>query len=992
MLGEAQIVTLPFAGGVNEREREETLGPAGEMRVLSCYQMTKTNGYQKAPGNTALSMTILGGGTISSAKRVCAFRGETLLATSTNLYSRDTASATWRNAGLVPACSATRVGIAKFTAAILSANCAVVNGYIVVAWTTATTVYVAVVDSTTYARVLFSQVTVATARVCVGAVGSQAFVFYTTAANSAINTIQVNTSAMTIGAPVATILDGDFGATQSMDVATLSDRIVIAYNNQDGTTDSVTVRSYNAPANVLTQIASGVVASVNPPFGPVGIGGSVADELFVANVTAANVTRVTALLATTLAVNGTAATVIAQSADKVGVVRTSATTGFVWVTRASTTTMYSSTFSLAAGAIVAGPAPFGAANVHAYSKPFLVGSRYYGAIYPYMTGLAPLNQTRLLVDLTEFQTSTAGARLYPMATLAPQTTSFFDVSTIQNAAQISATKYVMVGGSLRTANSGAIELDIFDFADPNLCQTAPYGDVLGISGGTPYTYDGANTAEMGFVASPGVLTSVNGAGALPAGDYSWCVVYEHVDAAGQFHRSAPSPVLTVTMGGANGRTVTVHRLPLSARDTPIMARLYRTALGGSIFYAVPVATVDVSPNGATTTTVTFAVDATTDGVLQAGAPLYTHPGLLGAAVPRTAPSSLSCLISHADRLIGVGDDGRTVWVSGQQITGDGLWWSSFAGFQYPQQRGPILAAASMDGRLVTWTRDDVFLLDGQGPPDNGQGGGYVTSQIVSDVGCISQRSVCVTSGGVMFQSLRGLERMNRSLQIEPLFGSRVEDTLAAYPVITSAVLQQATGRVVFSCLVTEGGATGTALEYDLTNGIWTVCPRVAGAGMQSAAMVGGTTPSYVWVTAAGVAYQELTASALDAGVYKSGRLLTPWIHMQGLTGTQRVDTLQILAKALSGHDLRVRVAYDYSATFTDSVTWTAAQIAALTTSREVLQVDLSRPEGTAMQVEIVDTTPSSGLLGTGYGPALIGLQLVARGDDALSKLPEANRQ
>ncbi len=1008
MLGESQILNIPFSGGVNERDREELLQP-GTMRALTCWRMTKTGGYEKAPGNAPLSMSIQGGGTISSARRMMAFRGETLLMTETGLYSRITHNGNWRSVGLAPACSAKRTGVASFvsTSTILAAAglsvfapcIAAVSGYLVVAWMGDTgAISYAVVSDTTYARVISGTIAAASQTVlAMGSIGTQVFLFYTTSGSANIKTVQIDTSTLTVGAAANTITNGYAGAspTQGLDVVTLSDRIAVAYNNNTGGVNSISVKTYNAPANVLTLIATNnAVPNVNPPIGAVGICGDMAtNHIFVGSNRSAFVTSVTGINATTLAVDGVQDTVVTNGLEIMGMVTTGAAAGFIWGTKG--VQMWCGTWTQVAGFIIVGPQPMGTANVGVYSKPFLVGSRYYGMCHPLMTGLPPLNQTRVCVDLTEFVTPISGARLYPMATIAPQTSEFSLVPAAQCVAALSATKFATVGASRRTPGSGAIEVDILDFDNPDVGQSAVYGDTLGISGGTPYYYDGATTAEMGFVCSPAVPTGTLAAGALPAGVYRWCVVWEHVDAAGQYHRSAPSPPLSLAMGGANSLILTASKVPFSSRQGIIMARLYRTVLGGSIFYEVPVAPVNVTPNSGSAPTVSFALDNTTDANLVFGAQMYTHPGLLGAAQPRTGPSSLSSLISHQDRLMGVGDDGRTIWVSGQNIQGDGLWWSSFSGFQYPQQTGPVTALASMDGRVVSWTRESPYVLDGQGPPDNGQGGGYVTSQVVSEVGCVSQRSVCVTTSGAVFQSLRGLERLNRSMQVESYFGSRIEDTFATYPVVTSAINQQTSGRILFSCLTAEGSSSGTWLEYDYVNDVWAPCPRMSGVGAQSAAIVDAPTggdPVYSWVRRSGVVYFEDTSSSLENGTYKPGRLLSPWIHVQGALGWQHVDTVQILAKNLSAHDLRIRVAYDYSSTFTDSVTWTDAQISALSTAREALQVDLSQPECTAFQVEIVDATPSVSAVGTGFGPALIGLQLTARGDDALSKLPGENRQ
>ncbi len=1004
MLGDAQIVPIPFAGGLNERDREEALQP-GEQRALSCYQMTKNVGYVKAPGNTFVPMTIQGGGTIASlgAKRVMSFRGETLVATSTDLYSLNTISGDWRHVGLVPACTARRVGVGSFTADLLSKGLAFVNGYLVVFWTTATGLYWVVVNASTFGRVASGSVTASNPIASIGHVGTQAFIFYTNAGNATISMFQYNTSTLTASAPIAFDVDGYTGAAQCIDVCTMSTNLAVAYNNNSGGANSITIQTIWAPGNVATFLAANhAVPSVNPPYGPLSIDGNSADEIFIASSQSAIGTNVRGVSSLTLANNGTPTTVFNLGSRTLGVVRTSATSGFLWTaSNGAGIRTGTNTFTLVAGAIVsgAGGALDNSTSSCPFSKPFQVGTRWYGMAHPFpllTSGTAPLNNTRLCYDLTEHTTNTAGHRFYPMATIAPQITAVYVQGATQSASAISATKYAFASATIRAAGVGAVDVDVIDFADPNALQAAPFGDVLSISGGTPYQYDGTNVFEQGFVSSPGVLTVTAGTGTLAAGIYGYMVIWYHVDSAGQITWSAPSPVYNYTSpGGANSSAIIeTDCVPATSRALPIYAALFRTTgTGGTVFYRLPIDPIDVSPTVAVPDP-SFADDVTTDAVLISKAPAYTQPGTLGNTVARTGPPSLSSLISHQDRLVGVGDDGKTLWVSGQQVSGEAIWWSSQAGFQYPQQRGPLTALASMDGRLIAWTKDEPSAIEGQGPPDNGQGGGFVTSQIVSDVGCISQRSVVVTTGGAIFQSLRGLERINRSLQVENYFGARVEDTLGAFPIITSAISQQSPCRVVFSCVATEGAATGTAIEWDLANQLWTACPRVAGVGIQSACNTGGPgqPATYTWVTAAGQAYTENAASSLDAGAYKPGYLLSPWIHVQGLTGWQHVDALQILAKSMSGHDLRVRIAYDYASTFTDDKTWTAAQVAALATAREVLQVDLLQPECTAIQVRIDDTTPSSGGLGTGQGPALIGMNLLARGDDGLSKLPEANRQ
>jgi hypothetical protein len=88
------------------------------------------------------------------------------------------------------------------------------------------------------------------------------------------------------------------------------------------------------------------------------------------------------------------------------------------------------------------------------------------------------------------------------------------------------------------------------------------------------------------------------------------------------------------------------------------------------------------------------------------------------------------------------------------------------------------------------------------------------------------------------------------------------------------------------------------------------------------------------------------------------------------------------------------IAYDYADRTTDSETWTSAQLSALGTSSQMLQVDLTQPECTAFQLSITDVAPTGGgaVVGTGQGPIYIGLQAIVSTDDGLAKLPEVNRK
>ena len=75
----------------------------------------------------------------------------------------------------------------------------------------------------------------------------------------------------------------------------------------------------------------------------------------------------------------------------------------------------------------------------------------------------------------------------------------------------------------------------------------------------------------------------------------------------------------------------------------------------------------------------------------------------------------------------------------------------------------------------------------------------------------------------MYQSSSGICLLDRSLNVN-LIGQPVKDALAAYPVVTSAVLHPSETTVLFSCMSSGGGAS-IRLVYTTTG--WAGGPRTS---------------------------------------------------------------------------------------------------------------------------------------------------------------------
>src|SRR5690606_1665560 len=102
--------------------------------------------------------------------------------------------------------------------------------------------------------------------------------------------------------------------------------------------------------------------------------------------------------------------------------------------------------------------------------------------------------------------------------------------------------------------------------------------------------------------------------------------------------------------------------------------------------------------------------------------------------------------------------------------------------------GDATALADLGDKVAVFTREQVYVIFGEGPNDLGQQDSFSRPQsLLSDVGCVQRASVVQGPWGVLFQSSRALELLGRDMQVRPRVSAPVEDDLGGAS-ITSAVL------------------------------------------------------------------------------------------------------------------------------------------------------------------------------------------------------------
>ena len=492
----------------------------------------------------------------------------------------------------------------------------------------------------------------------------------------------------------------------------------------------------------------------------------------------------------------------------------------------------------------------------------------------------------------------------------------------------------------------------FDFASSRLYQSASAGAALHTVGGQMSSYDGIGFSEVNFHTMPEGVTAVEanlGAGSIANGTYSYRVVQEYTDANGNICRGTPSVAVSVTVAaGPSDVTVTVPEDGITARRSSArLARqdyvlaVYRTTAGGTAYYRTSSVT---SPtyNGSVVT------DTTTDANLVGREILYTTGGVL----ENTSVPACSVIAAGKNRLFlaGIDDDPNIVWYSKEYVKGEAISFSDALTMRVDPTSiaapdGEITGLAVMDSSLLVFLENCVVAIAGDGPTDSGEQNTFGAPQLVtSDTGCSDARSICITPAGVMFKGAKGIYLLTRGMQVQYI-GAPVE----AYNslTLTSAVLIEGKNQVRIT------HSDGVALCHDYYTGQWSTFSNHAAL---DAVMWNG---SYTYLrTSGGTVYREAASTWTDpSSTSITMTVVTPWIKTAGIAGFQRLRRLIVLGTYYAAHTLRVRIAYDYSSSYSDTYDYVTSSDADVATRYEC-RVHVEQQKCESFRVELTDVSPS----------------------------------
>lgn len=519
--------------------------------------------------------------------------------------------------------------------------------------------------------------------------------------------------------------------------------------------------------------------------------------------------------------------------------------------------------------------------------------------------------------------------------------------------------------------------------DDTAYGSANFGGVAYVAHGGLSCYDGRNAYEQGMLDMPIMNNQTQAVAGNLNGAYKYVVVYRHVDANGNSTYSRTYGPVTASNTAANpGKNLlTIQPHAVTNRDdgkgnsVPFI-EVYRTIAGGTQYFICASSAAGIAGSNiqqiainATTGLATF-TDNLADTSLDDLAIMYRQPGTTGAPADRYSSPAARFVIQHKDRLFCTDGYGQRVYYSSFFVDGEAAWFSPTFNFFIHAGTGPITGLASMDGRLFVFKKDAIFVVDGDGPGEAGPSGTEYSppQSLASYYGCVDHRSIVVTPDGIIYRSPRGIEMITRNLQVKWI-GDRVQDTCTSNPSTYGACIDQ-DSRVHILIGVSDPitglyGVNGCELVYDLSEDCWSVFRYTGfegtyGRARQHVALVNDSgTEKLVYADGYYATFSANSTSSVDyASYYSPFTIKSGWVKQAPLA-RQRVSEAMFLGirDTNSVHALKMSLAFDYAASFTQTHTWQPVTLNSL--ALEELDIQPVKQQVLGIRIKIEDLEPDS---------------------------------
>jgi hypothetical protein len=925
---------LPFAAGLNQKY-DDRARPMPYLDICKDVQFDELGGVQTRLPYGAAAGEIFGGGTITNARRVVPNGTETALFTNDSLYSWNAQLSKWLLRGTHLAVKVDETPRFVTPGDQINPDRAELSGVVVYAWVENNQVYASAIDKTT-GSVLVSQTAVSTAiaRPKLVALDTKILLFaQATSTSLTVRAIDPAAPATGIAGAGTSVMAANFGAfydvvkagtqdlavgiavrsvTTSYEVFKVTPALAVTAATKARTADG-SVAVATIADGTQTQIVRSNTTNVQGDLLTTSTLADVHTGQAIGTVTGTPINQVTAEFA------GTTAHVFWSFLE------TSAAGSTTFGTKKNTVTTANSvgtqsTMVLRLG--VASRAFLRSGRVFVWLV-FASDSTSFGSGSP--LGIrAQLQNTYflyrddgLLVTKAAFQIAGGfGPSFGRLPTVTGSGETFSWAGTWRR-------KIITAADHTNYAARSLMDIS-FTFDSNEARRCVRLGRTLYITGGIPMQYDGVQLAEIGFLVYPWAFAVQDSgvAGNIAAGTYSWKSTLQWQNATGERERSTTATGERLTLAASRFVIITIFNLfvTLKTNTRPPSVEIWRNEAGAQPegdYYLI----TGQDPNTTTGDNCYLPNDTTTAG------PVFNDNLSDGNLVKREAnpengdvlesltPPGAAIVIASETRLFlaDVAGDEDAVWYSRERDEGEVASFHDGLRFTVPGPGGRIKSIIFLGQMLVVFRESATYGFVGPGLSNLNTGQQFqLVREISHDIGAVSHESVALTPLGVLFKSSKGWQLLPDGGLVRYI-GGPVSDYDSEAILSIDVVETQHQVRILSASRMliwdyrgaVDANAPGELGQW----GEWTITDGV------HSCMVGG---AHVYLAATGTRTQLTTYTGVTYGMDVE-MLIKPGDQQQGAVAAR---ALQLLGEYRSSFLGRVRVAYNYSPTYTDDKAWT----------------------------------------------------------------------
>jgi hypothetical protein len=415
----------------------------------------------------------------------------------------------------------------------------------------------------------------------------------------------------------------------------------------------------------------------------------------------------------------------------------------------------------------------------------------------------------------------------------------------------------------------------------------PGGETRISTAPSPALASGPSLGPIGLHAAPRKLDLVAGTGGALTSSvtYGYVAYLELTDTAGNVWRSPPSIPAFVTMGGSDNRvTATFTNWTVDTEVGQYRLVFARTSANGSKYRRI--ASYDIT----SLTSTQPHVDDAADTAIVSGDILYTTGELPTAITP-----AFSHVFAFGDRLWGVSRDFPTeLWFSKNIRPGVQPEFVDDFVLDLDDDKGDITGGGVMDDKLVVFKRNAIYVVQGEGPGNNGSGQPHIVTRVDGDLGALVGSPTVSTGAEVYFVADRGIHSIDRAINVA-FVGAGVDQYLRQPLVQTQETVTDG----VFVPEADEVRFTTTNYILVLDRGMKTWSRWTGLSGMTRALVIGGR--MVLFRASDGTVWREGDHTQLtDQGVAFTGIIRSAWIRPAGPEGRLRLYAARALGTRTSG--------------------------------------------------------------------------------------------